>query len=120
MGVGAISMPTTNGDICETSNMRLMKASEIPAFVDKVIEAGCDICAIGHLGYSLGDVDGKVPWRKADLPRPFQVVLKYRNLFGGELLAVNIEVSLVIEPQRTLVEIGRAAWWRTTDLAPSL
>ncbi|WP_352625661.1 hypothetical protein [Mesorhizobium sp. M0578] len=48
-----------------TSNMRLMKASEIPAFVDKVIEAGCDICAIDHLGYSLGDVDGKVPWRKA-------------------------------------------------------
>lgn len=48
-----------------TSNMRLMKASEIPAFVDKVIEAGCDICAIGHLGYSPGDVDGKVPWRKA-------------------------------------------------------
>lgn len=37
-----------------TSNMRLMKASEIPAFVDKVIGAGCDICAIGHFGYFLG------------------------------------------------------------------
>ncbi|WP_353036247.1 hypothetical protein [Mesorhizobium sp. M1328] len=47
-----------------TNNIRLMKASEIPAFVDKMIEAGCDICAIGELGYSAGDVDRKVPWRK--------------------------------------------------------
>ncbi|BCG72675.1 hypothetical protein MesoLj113a_38330 [Mesorhizobium sp. 113-1-2] len=36
---------------------RLMKASEIPAFVDRVIKAGCDICAIGDKGYVLGDVE---------------------------------------------------------------
>ncbi|WP_234842353.1 hypothetical protein RWA01_33490 (plasmid) [Sinorhizobium meliloti] len=31
--------------------------SEIPAFVDAVIEAGCDICAIGHDCYVLGDLE---------------------------------------------------------------
>ncbi|BCH12054.1 hypothetical protein MesoLj131c_63120 [Mesorhizobium sp. 131-3-5] len=36
---------------------RLMKASEIPAFVDRVIKAGCDICAIGNRVYVLGDVE---------------------------------------------------------------
>ncbi|UDL92882.1 hypothetical protein LGH82_22770 [Mesorhizobium sp. PAMC28654] len=30
---------------------------EIPAFVNKVIETGCDICAVGHYGYVLGDVE---------------------------------------------------------------
>ncbi|RUV70532.1 hypothetical protein EOA78_20210 [Mesorhizobium sp. M5C.F.Cr.IN.023.01.1.1] len=39
------------------SNKRLMKASEVPAFVDAIIKAGCDICAIGHHRYVLGDVD---------------------------------------------------------------
>lgn len=36
---------------------QLMKESEIPAFVDEVIKAGCDICAIGNLGYVIGDVE---------------------------------------------------------------
>lgn len=36
---------------------RLMKAGDIPAFVDRVIKAGCDICAIGDKGYVLGDVE---------------------------------------------------------------
>ncbi|RWA84943.1 hypothetical protein [Mesorhizobium sp.] len=40
-----------------TSNKRLMKASEVPTFVDAIIKAGCDICAIGHHGYVLGDAD---------------------------------------------------------------
>lgn len=39
------------------SNKRLMKASEVPAFVDAITKAGCDICAIGHHGHVLGDVD---------------------------------------------------------------
>ncbi|MET2831244.1 hypothetical protein [Mesorhizobium shangrilense] len=43
-----------------TSSMRPMKASEIPAFVDQVIGAGCDICAIGHRGYVLGDLEEMV------------------------------------------------------------
>lgn len=36
---------------------RLMLESEIPAFVDAVIETGCDICAIGHDCYVLGDLE---------------------------------------------------------------
>ncbi|WP_437412957.1 hypothetical protein [Sinorhizobium meliloti] len=36
---------------------RLMLESEIPAFVDAVIKAGCDICAIGHDCYVLGDLE---------------------------------------------------------------
>ncbi|RWD39641.1 hypothetical protein [Mesorhizobium sp.] len=53
------------------SNKRLMKASEIPAFVDAIIEAGCDICAIGHHGYVVGDADlspaeREVVWPKID------------------------------------------------------
>ncbi|RWD01509.1 MAG: hypothetical protein EOS58_25470 [Mesorhizobium sp.] len=34
-----------------------MRSSEIPAFVTRVIETGCDICAIGHSRYALGDVE---------------------------------------------------------------
>ena len=34
-----------------------MKESEIPAFVYAVIEASCDICAIGHDCYVLGDLE---------------------------------------------------------------
>jgi hypothetical protein len=40
--------------------MRLMQASEIPAFVDEIIQAGCDICAVGHDGYVLGDIEEMV------------------------------------------------------------
>ncbi|MER9815322.1 hypothetical protein [Mesorhizobium sp. M0129] len=36
---------------------RLMNASEIPAFVDRVIRAGCDICAIGDDMYVLGEFE---------------------------------------------------------------
>ncbi|UCI34923.1 hypothetical protein FJW03_00765 [Mesorhizobium sp. B4-1-4] len=32
-----------------------MKADDIPAFVAQVIAARCDICAIGHYGYVLGE-----------------------------------------------------------------
>ncbi|MGG7539398.1 hypothetical protein ACQ3G5_28725 [Rhizobium sp. 12,4] len=36
---------------------RLMLEAEIPAFVDDVIATGCDICALGHDGYVVGDAD---------------------------------------------------------------
>lgn len=34
-----------------------MLESEIPAFFEEVIKAGCDICAIGHDCYALGDLE---------------------------------------------------------------
>ncbi len=41
----------------ETRQRKQMGVSEIPAFVDEVIKAGCDICAIGHDCYVLGDLE---------------------------------------------------------------
>lgn len=46
--------------LLKMADRRLMKASDIPAFVDKVIKIGCDICAIGHFNYCLGDVEEMV------------------------------------------------------------
>jgi hypothetical protein len=40
-----------------TRQRKLMGASEIPAFVEEVIEAGCDICAVEHVCYVLGDLE---------------------------------------------------------------
>lgn len=37
--------------------MKIMQASEIPAFVEEVISAGCDICAIDDEGYVIGDIE---------------------------------------------------------------
>lgn len=37
-----------------------MQASQIPSFVDEIIQAGCDICAVGHDGYVLGDIEEMV------------------------------------------------------------
>jgi len=36
---------------------RQMKVSEIPAFVDEVIQSGCSITAVGHDKYVLGDIE---------------------------------------------------------------
>lgn len=36
---------------------KLMQPEEIPAFVSDIIEAGCNICAIGHDGYVIGDIE---------------------------------------------------------------
>ncbi|MGO4619023.1 hypothetical protein AB4Z34_05275 [Ensifer sp. 2YAB10] len=35
---------------------RLMKASEVQDFVDEMIAAGCDICAVGRYTYVAGDM----------------------------------------------------------------
>lgn len=40
--------------------MKLMQASQIPSFVDEIIQAGCDICAVGHDRYVLGDIEEMV------------------------------------------------------------
>jgi hypothetical protein len=47
----------TGGGFMVGSDRGLMQASEIPAFVEAVIKAGCDICAIGHDRYVLGDLE---------------------------------------------------------------
>ncbi|PYE92284.1 hypothetical protein C8J35_1265 [Rhizobium sp. PP-F2F-G38] len=37
--------------------LRMMQAIEIPAFVDAIIDTGCDICACGDNIYTIGDAD---------------------------------------------------------------
>ncbi len=37
--------------------MKLMRAEDIPAFIQDVIATGCDVCAIGHTMYVIGDTD---------------------------------------------------------------
>lgn len=39
------------------SDKRVMKVSEIPAFVEEVIQTGCDTCAVDHDKYLIGDAD---------------------------------------------------------------
>ena len=34
-----------------------MRELDILAFVQAVVDTGCDICAVGHRGYTIGDVD---------------------------------------------------------------
>jgi hypothetical protein len=34
-----------------------MREVDIPAFVQAVVDTGCDICAVGHQGYTIGEVD---------------------------------------------------------------
>ncbi|AAB91763.1 hypothetical 14.3 kDa protein (plasmid) [Sinorhizobium fredii NGR234] len=50
--LGSGEIPMAHG-----TKQKLMKASDIPAFVNEVIEAGCDICAVGHEKYVIGDTD---------------------------------------------------------------
>lgn len=50
------------------SSRRLMRPDEIPAFVDAIIETGCDICAVGHESYVIGDVD--LPPEQLELAQP--------------------------------------------------
>jgi hypothetical protein len=50
-----------------------MRELDIPAFVQAVVDTGCDICAVGHLGYTIGDVDLPLDKREA-------VALKLREI----------------------------------------
>ncbi|MEO8884090.1 MAG: hypothetical protein ABI377_11870 [Devosia sp.] len=37
--------------------MTLMKAEQIPSFVQDVVDLGCEICAVGNDAYVIGDSD---------------------------------------------------------------
>ncbi|MBD9497967.1 MULTISPECIES: hypothetical protein [unclassified Ensifer] len=41
----------------ETRQRKHLGVSEIPAFIDEVINAGCDICAVRRDCYILGDLE---------------------------------------------------------------
>lgn len=46
-----------SNSMAQSTKRKLMKVSDIPAFVDEIVETGCDICAVGHDKYVLGDAD---------------------------------------------------------------
>lgn len=48
--------------------MKLMKPEQIPQFVQDLVNLGCDICAIGDVGYVFGDAD--LSSEKADAIAP--------------------------------------------------
>ena len=48
--------------------MKLMKAEQIPQFVEDVVALGCEICAIGDVGYVMGDAD--LPIERAEAIQP--------------------------------------------------
>lgn len=43
--------------MAHSTKQKLMDVSDIPALVDDIIKAGCDICAIGHDKYIIGDAE---------------------------------------------------------------
>lgn len=52
--------------------MKLMKPEQIPQFVQDLVDLGCEICAVGDVGYLFGDADlsgEKVDAIAADLRR---------------------------------------------------
>ncbi|MGH0364920.1 hypothetical protein NKZ04_22010 [Sinorhizobium meliloti] len=75
---------------------RLMLESEIPAFVDAVIEAGCDICAIGHDSYVLGDLEEMVA--AADELDRIGEVFGDRDFLRLEIVAYLRSLGRYLEP----------------------
>lgn len=49
--------------------MKLMRETDIPAFVQAIADLGYPICAVGHRAYVLGDADLPRDLREAYLPR---------------------------------------------------
>lgn len=86
------------------SNKRLMKASEFPAFVDAIIKAGCDICAIGHHGYVLGDVDLPPAEQEVVMPRVKNIEETY-----GDRAFLKLEIVAYLRSIGRYLDIGSSA-----------
>ncbi|WP_246801104.1 hypothetical protein [Mesorhizobium amorphae] len=66
-----------------------------------MIEAGCDICAIGHLFYLLSDLDGKAPWRKV---KRIEEEFGDRDHLRPEIVAYLRSIGRYIEPESSTDE----------------
>ncbi|WP_245499135.1 hypothetical protein [Mesorhizobium sp. M1A.F.Ca.ET.072.01.1.1] len=56
---------------------KIMNPSDVPDFVDAVIEAGCDICAIDDFGYVMVDIR---PRRRREVDRVCEEFGERRHL----------------------------------------
>ncbi|MER9664636.1 hypothetical protein [Mesorhizobium sp. M0159] len=80
-----------------------MKASDIPAFVDRVIEAGCDICAIGHFGYFLGSGEEMVA--AEDELKRIDEEFGDRDFLLPEIVAYLRSLDRYIEPDPSVAHV---------------
>lgn len=82
---------------------RLMLESEIPAFVDDMIATGCDICAIGHDGYVIGNADLTEEEYQAAEPELIRIDEKYgdRDHLLREIAAYLRSLGRYLDPGST-------------------
>ncbi|MEY9625064.1 hypothetical protein ABIA27_000099 [Sinorhizobium fredii] len=89
---------------------RLMKEDEIPAFVEAVIEAGCDICAVGHDMYLFGDAELTDSELEVALPKLALIEETY-----GDRDFLILEIVAYLRSLGRYLEIGSsAAHWSET------
>lgn len=89
-------MVQTGVTFMAAGNKRLMKASEVPAFVDAIIKAGCDICAIGHHG----DVDLSPAEQEVVMPKVKKIEETYgdRDFLKLEIVAYLRSIGRYLDP----------------------
>lgn len=83
--------------------MKIMQEKDISAFVQAVVEIGCDIHAIGHWGYVFGDGDLTPAQQRAIVPQLRWIAETYgeRDHLMDEIIAYlrSIGRYVEIEPQ---------------------
>ena len=89
--------------------MKLMQANDIPAFVADVIDAGCDICAIGHDGYVLGDLE------EMDAAR--DELARINELYGDRDF-LRLEIVVYLRTLGRYLDIGSEATHWTENRKP--
>ncbi|WP_348625686.1 hypothetical protein [Mesorhizobium sp. LNHC221B00] len=67
--------------------MKLMSKEDIPAFVQDILETGCDMCAVDYDGYMIGDADLPPAKRNKVQPilRRISVGMASATIFAGKL-----------------------------------
>lgn len=97
-----------------TTPKRLMKASEIPAFVEDVIDAGCDICAVGQDMYVIGDADLSPVELEAALP-----ALKRIDRVYGDRDFLKLEIVAYLRSLGRYLDLDSTATHWSENARPS-
>lgn len=76
-----------------------MQEKDIPAFVQSVVDLGCNIRAIGHFGYVFGDVDLPPAQREAIQPQLRWIAEIYgeRDYLVAEIIAYLWSIGRYVE-----------------------
>ncbi|XNO40697.1 hypothetical protein ACL2DZ_00660 (plasmid) [Sinorhizobium meliloti] len=92
---------------------RVMLAREIPAFVDEIIATGCDICAIGHDSYVIGDADLTEEQYEVAEPELIRIDQKY-----GDRDLLLLEIAAYLRSLGRYLDPGSAARHWTENTKP--